>query len=86
MIHITMMVSRLNQDNQYIFRKIPKADQQIMALDSMSSPTPPVKDLTKYNNDDVFFNSIPVPKPISDNPPTGKYMHKEACTCYNYDK
>lgn len=54
MIHITMMVSRLNQDNQYIFRKIPKADQQIMALDSMSSPTPPVKDLTKYNNDDVF--------------------------------
>lgn len=58
-----------------------------MALDAMGSPIPPVKDLTKYNNDEVFLiNYIPVPKPISDNPPTGKYMHKEACNCYNYDK
>lgn len=55
MIHITMMVSRLNQDNQYFFRKILKTDQQIMALDAMGSPIPPVKDLTKYNNDEVFL-------------------------------
>lgn len=50
-----MMVSRLNQDNQYFFRKILKTDQQIMALGAMGSPIPPVKDLTKYNNDEVFL-------------------------------